>query len=31
MELESVEWIHLTQDKIQLRSTVNTVMNFQDP
>jgi hypothetical protein len=31
MELESAEWIHLTQDKIKLRFNVNTVMNLRDP
>jgi hypothetical protein len=28
---EGVDWIHLTQDRDQLRAVVNTVMNIQVP
>jgi hypothetical protein len=28
-EYEHVDWIHLVQDKVQGRSLVNMVMNFQ--
>jgi len=26
-----VEWIHVVQDRVQLRALVNTVMNFRVP
>jgi hypothetical protein len=29
MELESVDWIHLVQDRYQWWTTVNMVMNLQ--
>jgi hypothetical protein len=31
IECESVEWMHLTQDRDQWRAVVNTVMNLQVP
>jgi hypothetical protein len=29
--LESVDWMHLAQDRVQWRALVNTVMNLRGP